>query len=263
MKYIHILTITLTAVSGITIYSIAYGASNSISYVKEVSEDIYAQETTPSISEASLAESEDLNTEGSETITESSFETDEEIDTEADAEVTATTKQPEPKSQSVHTVPFYSQFADISAPKWRKIGCGIASLAMLIDFYKPGEITVDGLLEEGIAANAYVSDAGWSHAGLIGLAKSYGLSGEAVYMTDQSMSSAFSTLETALNEGPVMVSVHYTFKPTNPIPHLVIVTGVEDGKVYYNDPAEKSGNGSISIEQFQSAWKKRYIAIRE
>jgi len=59
------------------------------------------------------------------------------------------------------------------------------------------------------------------------------------------------------------VSVHYTFKPTNPIPHLVIVTGVEDGKVYYNDPAEKSGNGSISIEQFQSAWKKRYIAIRE
>lgn len=259
MKYIHILTITLTAVSGITIYSIAYGASNSISYVKEVSEDTYVQETTPSISEASLAESEDLNTEESEIMVEPSSETDEETDNE----ITATTEQSEPKSQSVHTVPFYSQFTDISAPGWRKIGCGIASLAMLIDFYKPGEITVDGLLEEGIAANAYVSDAGWSHAGLIGLAKSYGLSGEAVYMTDQSMSSAFSTLETALNEGPVMVSVHYTFKPTNPIPHLVIVTGVEDGKVYYNDPAEKSGNGSISIKQFQSAWKKRYIAIRE
>jgi len=263
LKYIHILTITLTAVSGITIYSIAYGASNSISYVKEVSEDTYVQETTPSISEASLAESEDLNTEGSEIMAEPSSEIDEEIDTEADVEVTATTKQSEPKSQSVHTVPFYSQFTDISAPGWRKIGCGIASLAMLIDFYKPDEITVDGLLEEGIAANAYVSDAGWSHAGLIGLAKSYGLSGEAVYMTDQSMNVAFSKLETALEEGPVMVSVHYTFKPTNPIPHLVIVTGVEDGKVYYNDPAEKSGNGSISIEQFQSAWKKRYIAIRE
>jgi len=159
-------------------------------------------------------------------------------------------------------VPFYSQFTDITLPNWQKIGCGIASLAMLIDYYKPGEITVDDLLNEGILAKAYQDNAGWSHAGLIELAKNHGLSGEAVYMSEQSMQSAFSNLEEVLEKGPVMVSVHYTFTPTNPIPHLVIVTGVENGQIYYNDPAEKFGNGSISIAKFQSSWKKRYIAIR-
>ena len=163
---------------------------------------------------------------------------------------------------AVYTVPFYSQFTDISALEWRKIGCGIASLAMLVDFYTTEEVSVDALLNEGIRANAYTGDAGWSHAGLIGLAKDHGLSGEAVYMTDLSMTAAFSKLEEELNEGPVMASVHYTFTPTNPIPHLVIITGVDNGKVYYNDPAEDAGNGSISIEKFQSSWKKRYIAIR-
>jgi hypothetical protein len=73
---------------------------------------------------------------------------------------------------------------------------------------------------------------------------------------------AFSALTKVLEEGPVMASVHYTFEPTNPIPHLVVVNGVRDGLVYYNDPAEPQGGGSISKEKFQRAWKQRYIEIR-
>jgi predicted double-glycine peptidase len=76
------------------------------------------------------------------------------------------------------------------------------------------------------------------------------------------MSDAFAALEDATAVGPVMTSVHYTFEPTNPIPHLVVVSSINDGLVYYNDPAEPNGGGSISIAQFQSAWKKRYITIR-
>lgn len=253
MKYIHTLVVTIVAVSAVTLYGIANAAQNSVTYVKETPDQVLVEETVPE------------TVTPLEQVTEAT-ETREEPDDEDTVVEEVETPEPTPLksgNQTIHTVPFYSQFTDISAPEWQKIGCGIASLAMLIDFYKPGEITVDGLLDEGIAANAYVSSAGWSHAGLIKLAKSYGLSGEAVYMTDQSMSTAFSNLEEALIDGPVMVSVHYTFKPTNPIPHLVIVTGVDGGKVHYNDPAEKSGNGSISIEQFQSAWKKRYIAIRD
>lgn len=165
------------------------------------------------------------------------------------------------ESTTPRTVPFYSQFADISAPEWRKIGCGITSLAMLIDFYKPA-ITVDTLLSEGIKSGAYVSDAGWSHAGLIALARDHGLTGEAKYLTDKSMADAFDNLKTAVTEGPVMVSVHYTFEPTNPIPHLVVVTDIDSESVHYNDPAEKSGGGAISIQKFQNSWKKRYIEIR-
>ena len=163
---------------------------------------------------------------------------------------------------SVFTVPFYSQFSDITATKWQKVGCGIASLAMLIDFYEPKAVTVDELLQEGIDAGAYQNDAGWSHAGLIGLSKKYGLKGESHDLGASTMDTAFAALEDELEKGPVMASVHYTFSPTNPIPHLVVVNGVSDGMVFYNDPVEKAGGHSISIAKFQGGWKKRYIDIR-
>ena len=180
-----------------------------------------------------------------------------------------TEPEPEPKkalasarTTSVPTVPFYSQFADISSPRWQKVGCGIASLAMVIDYYSDESISVDNLLQKGIAVGAYLDNAGWIHAGLIGLSKAYGLSGESRSLASLSMADAFHELERVVEEGPVMVSVHYTFEPTNPIPHLVVVNGVKDGKVFYNDPAEPSGGGSLSIAKFEGAWKKRYIEIR-
>jgi uncharacterized protein YvpB len=162
----------------------------------------------------------------------------------------------------VFTVPFYSQFTDITSASWKKSGCGITSLAMLIDFYKPGTVKVDSLLKEGINAGAYLESAGWTHAGLIGISKKYGLGGKSYDMGSSNMESAFNELTTALKNGPVMASVHYTFDPQNPIPHLVVVNGVKDGMVYYNDPAEKTGAGSITISKFQKSWKKRYIEIR-
>ena len=165
-------------------------------------------------------------------------------------------------ARDVPTVPFYSQFADISSPTWQKVGCGIASLAMLIDFYAGEVESVDALLNRGIATNAYLNNAGWIHAGLINLSKPYGLNGQTVSWAHLGTDGAFAELKKALADGPVMASVHYTFEPTNPIPHLVVITGVADGKVFYNDPAEASGGGSLSIEKFQRAWKKRYIEIR-
>lgn len=166
----------------------------------------------------------------------------------------------ESSGEGVFNVPFYSQFADISRPEWRKIGCGIASLGMIIDFYKP-TVSIDTLLDQGIASNAYLRNAGWTHAGLIGIARKYGLDG-ATHSFPGSKEAAFEKLKGALAVGPVMASVHYTFEPTNPIPHLVVINGVENGLVYYNDPAEKEGGGSVSIEKFKRAWKNRYIEIR-
>ncbi|MCA9355479.1 C39 family peptidase [Candidatus Kaiserbacteria bacterium] len=162
----------------------------------------------------------------------------------------------------VHKVPFFSQFTDITPVEWRKVGCGIASVAMLIDFYKPGEVSIDALLQDGIKAGVFLSDAGWTHAGLIALSNKFGLTGESHSLADLGMESAFDELEDTLEEGPVMASVHYTFDPNNPIPHLVVVNGVSDGKVFYNDPAEDNGGGALSIAKFKSAWKKRFIEIR-
>src|ERR1700690_2125492 len=77
---------------------------------------------------------------------------------------------------SIPDVPFYSQFKDITSPTWQKVGCGVASLAMVIDYYEPA-VPVNTLLKQGIAAGAYLQSAGWTYKGLIQLAQKYGLSG--------------------------------------------------------------------------------------
>lgn len=162
---------------------------------------------------------------------------------------------------TVPTVPFYSQFADISDPSWRKLGCGIASVAMLIDYHTDAEVSVDTLLARGIDNGAYLQNAGWTHAGLVNLARPYGLSGGSVGLHHLTPDAALAELTRALAVAPVMASVHYTFEPTNPIPHLVVITGIEGDTVFYNDPAEATGGGTISVEKFQRAWKQRYIEL--
>lgn len=161
----------------------------------------------------------------------------------------------------VPTIPFYSQFDDISALEWKKIGCGVTSLAMIIEYYKPNEITVDGLLNEGINSGAYLNNAGWIHKGLADLADDHGLRGDNYDYSHLSMSAAFEYLKDDLAKGPVIASVYYTFTPGHPIPHLVVINGIEGDTVYYNDPSESAGGGTISVENFKAAWKKRYITV--
>lgn len=169
----------------------------------------------------------------------------------------------EVESGGVHAVPFYSQFNDITSPEWQRVGCGIADIAMLIEFHKPGSVSsVDELLQEGIAGDAYLDDAGWIHQGLIRIAEKRGLTGETYDFSYLGKEGALAQLERHLIDGPVIASVHYTLDPTNPIPHLIVVTGIEGDVVYYNDPAGESGNSSISVSKFLKAWKDRFITIR-
>jgi len=166
----------------------------------------------------------------------------------------------EETENSFFDVPFFSQFKDISSSNWQKVGCGIASLGMIINYYEPKEISVNALLNEGINSGAYINDAGWSHQGLANLADKHGLVGSTYDFSASSMEVAFAKFENSLKEGPVIASVHYTFDPSNPIPHLAVINGIEGDTLHYSDPAE--GQGTISVEKFKRAWKKRYIKIR-
>lgn len=171
--------------------------------------------------------------------------------------VTRSTSIPIPK------LPFYSQFSDISSPQWQKVACGIASVAMIIDHYSDEPVVPDTLLSQGIKSGAYIDSAGWSHQGLINLAGRYGLTGGTHSLAHLSKDEAFVALKDVLTEGPVMASVYYTFEPTNPIPHLVVITGIDEQGVHYSDPAEQQGNQVLPPEKFKNAWKKRYISIRQ
>lgn len=162
----------------------------------------------------------------------------------------------------VPDVPFYSQFKDIQSPQWQKVGCGIASLAMVIDFYKPGAVSVNTLLKKGIAAGAYLQDVGWIYAGLIHLAQRYGLDGSYHDLSKLDTKTAFDQFKKYLDGGPVILSVHYKFDPKSTIPHLVVIDGIKNDVVYYNDPAAKTGEKQISVANFLKGWTKKVIVIR-
>lgn len=162
----------------------------------------------------------------------------------------------------IPVVPFYSQFVDIHSPSWQKVGCGITSLAMIIDYYSDDTVSVDALLKKGIANGAYNSKYGWIHNGLILLSNTYGLTGTSYDVSSLGKSSSLQKLESYLDDGPVIVSIHYKFDPKNTIPHLVVLDGMSDGYIYYNDPAVKIGQKKISVEDFQKGWKKKFIVIR-
>ncbi len=159
-------------------------------------------------------------------------------------------------------VPFYSQFKDIKYTKWQKVGCGVASLAMIIDYYKPEAISVNKILEQGIASNSYLNSAGWIHSGLIAISKKYGLDGKSYDLTSNTEKVAYTKLKEQLKGGPVMVSVHYKFDPKNPIPHLVVIDAINGDKVYYSDPASDKGNKVLTLAKFRASWNKKFIVIR-
>ena len=162
----------------------------------------------------------------------------------------------------IPVVPFYSQFKDIQAAAWQKIGCGVTSLAMVIDYYKPDAVSVDALLKQGIAEGAYLKSAGWTYKGLIQLSQKYGLDGKSYDLGTLTGDAAFTQLKAYLKDGPVIASVHYKFDPKSTIPHLVVINGVDNGVIYYNDPAAKTGEKQISATDFLKGWKKRFIVIR-
>ena len=163
---------------------------------------------------------------------------------------------------AVPQVPFYSQFSDIQSPPWQKVGCGVTSLAMVINYYTPEAVSVNSLLRQGVAAGAYDKNDGWTYAGLISLSKKYGLGGASYDLAGVGSTTSLTRFETYLQDGPVIASVHYKFDPKSSIPHLVVIDAIVNDVVYYNDPAAKSGQKTISTSDFLKGWKKRFIVLR-
>lgn len=138
----------------------------------------------------------------------------------------------------------------------------MASVAMVVDYYSTEPVSVNKMLTQAIASGAYLKDAGWTHKGLVQLAKKYGLDGNAYDLTNSSQKVAFDAFKAKLKDGPVIVSVHYKFDPKSTIPHLVVIDGIDKDFVYYNDPAASGGLKKISTADFLKAWKQRFIVIR-
>lgn len=174
----------------------------------------------------------------------------------------AEAQPPSHATSTVPVVPFFSQFTDISSPKWQKVGCGITDLTMIVDYYHPDAATVNQLLAKGVAAGAYDYDAGWIYQGLINLSKNYGLDGTYHNLTNYDSKTALAKFKGYLADGPVILSVHYKFDPKSTIPHLVVVNAIDGDTVYVNDPATTKGTEKISLSKFLTGWTRKVIVIR-
>lgn len=162
-------------------------------------------------------------------------------------------------------VPYYSQFQDIPRIEWQSEGCGVASLAMELEYYRPKGVSVTKVLLQALEFGAYTPDVGWKHKELSALAELYGLSGKNYDFTGADNATAFSRFKDFLASGPIIVSIHNKFNPKATLGHLVVVVGMtEDGVISYHDPAY--GNKTerkISQSDFLRGWKKRFITVRE
>jgi ABC-type bacteriocin/lantibiotic exporter with double-glycine peptidase domain len=159
-------------------------------------------------------------------------------------------------------VPLYYQISDISSVEWQKKGCGVADIAMLVEFYKPNTTSVQKVLEEALASGAYVKNVGWSHQGLADLAGKYGLVGKTYDFSKSDKETAFNQFKNVLKEGPVIASIRRDFDPKSSFGHLIVVTGLDENFVYYNDPGKREGFRKVSIADFNKGWKKRLIVLR-
>ena len=162
------------------------------------------------------------------------------------------------------TVPFYSQFADIPRVEWRAEGCGIAAMAMEIEFYKPNSVSMTDLILQALKLGAHTPGVGWKHKELAALAGLYGLDGKNYDLTKMSGQEAFGDFKNRLAEGPVIVSIHNKFDPRATLGHLVVVTGMDNGMIFYHDPAYGNKIAKmISEKGFMKGWKQRFITVRE
>lgn len=168
----------------------------------------------------------------------------------------------EKKITMPYDVPLYSQIRDISWTEWQQKGCGVADVAMLVNYYKPETTNVQAVLENGIKSGAYVKNVGWSHDGLAKLASRYGLIGKVHAFWDYDRTTALSEFKKIIDEGPAIASIHRNFDPKLSFGHLIVITGYDENFVYFNDPGKKDGIRTVPVSQFMNGWKRKLIVIR-
>lgn len=172
-------------------------------------------------------------------------------------------------------IPFISQYSDLNDPTWKWRGCGVAALAMIMEYWHLRDaqnqtVSIEELLKTGLELNAYREGIGWTHRGLVEIAQRYGYEAfNADYApqspTPKSLEETWQELTQELERGPVMASVYAGLDPARGGGHIVVITGITNGEVAFNDPeasTEQEGRKNIPIKKFLAGFKQRYIIVR-
>ena len=172
------------------------------------------------------------------------------------------------------SVPYYSQYLDVTDPMWQTRACGVACLKMLLEAKGEHPPSLDEMIAQGCSIGAH-GEWGWKHDGLIALARQYG----AKLSRNEWRKSESKSPEELNEEGikfllseliakrPVLVSAIKKFEEDDKF-HMVVLTGFEerDGAVigfYYHDSdTTKRGEGEnlfVPIDIFRTKWRRMAI----
>jgi len=128
------------------------------------------------------------------------------------------------------SVPYYSQFIDISDSFWMIRACGAATLKMVAEYHEVTTPDLVTLCNEAKERNGYHMTNGWVHDYLVTKAKEFGLEA----YRKEGITSFEEIKETLLQGTPVIVSVEKRVLEQARF-HLIVLVGYEDGMIFYHE----------------------------
>jgi ABC-type bacteriocin/lantibiotic exporter with double-glycine peptidase domain len=165
-------------------------------------------------------------------------------------------------------VPRYSQYLDVKNRFWQPRSCGIVALKMVLEYWhRAGKIahspSIPALNRAGHKLGAYIRNVGWSHVGLVRLARRYGMDGVKYDWSLLSGREALKKLPPLMRRGPVLASV-WRYPKKRQGGHLVVLADVAGNRVYLLDPAATHKNEiarTVSRQEFVTEWKRHIIVL--
>lgn len=186
--------------------------------------------------------------------------------------------------RKILAVPYFSQRIDVSDPHWQERACGILCLKMVLDFLGAKTLSPNEFIQQGVAAGAY-GEWGWTHAGLVSIASSYGVAMNRKEFRSQDSREAEKFLKEGIDEivlsiekeKPVLISAIKKWVEIKKF-HMMVLVGFEmdegvpataqAGRLkgfYYHDPdAHTEGEGKnqfVPIETFKKYWRRMAIFV--
>lgn len=158
------------------------------------------------------------------------------------------------------TVPYYSQFVDITDPFWMLRACGACALKEVIEYHGIATPDLISLCEEAKEKGGYHMQNGWVHDYLVEKAKELGLT---AYRKEELKSTE--EIKSFLQDGnPIIVSVEKRVLEQTRF-HIVVLTGYEEGQFFYHESEstdkERGKNRNCSEEVFKNYWRGKAIFI--
>ncbi len=164
------------------------------------------------------------------------------------------------------SVPYYSQFLDLTDPFWMLRACGAASLKMVAEFEGAKVQDILSLCQEAKDRGGYDMENGWIHDYMVSKAKELGLDAyRREGLTDTK------ELVAHLDAGhPVIVSVEKRVLEQKRF-HLLVLLGVEglngEEVFWYHEPEstnkEKGQYRKVDHKTFMDYWRGKAIFVRK